>query len=65
MRATDPLLQGGSLVIDRARGEAVFLHRDRFAGDHASVDDLVAACEAVYERERAGGTGTQPGRPLL
>jgi hypothetical protein len=55
MRAADPLLQGGALVVDCASGEVVFLHRDRFAGDHASIDDIVAAAEEVFARVDAGG----------
>lgn len=55
MRATDPLLQGGSLVVDCAAGDVVFLHRDRFAGDHASIDDIVAAADAVFARVDGAG----------
>jgi hypothetical protein len=46
MRATDPFLQGGALVVD-SKGTVVLLHRDQFGGDHAPLDNLVDAAEHI------------------
>lgn len=47
MRAADPFLQGGSMVVDVANGEVVYFHKDKFAGDHAPISELVSAAESV------------------
>jgi hypothetical protein len=46
MRATDPFLQGGALVVDR-EGTVVLLHRDQYGGDHAPLGNLVDAAEHI------------------
>lgn len=47
MRATDPLLQGGALVVNKD-GTVILLHRDKYAGDHASMDALAAAVNQIF-----------------
>lgn len=47
MRAADPFLQGGSMVVDVANGDVVYFHKDKFAGDHAPISELANAAEGV------------------
>lgn len=59
MRANDPLLQGGSLVVDKD-GVVVMLHRDKYAGDHASIESLVSAVQQAFAGATApAGGGTR------
>lgn len=41
---TDPFQQGGAMVVDDAL-MVRYLHRDKFAGDHASIPDLQQAVD--------------------
>lgn len=45
---TDPFQQGGALVVDDAM-MVRYLHRDRFAGDHAPIDELQRAVDGAKE----------------
>jgi hypothetical protein len=50
MKATDPLRQGGALVLD-ADGNVVLLHRDAYAGDHCDVKILAQAVKDALKLE--------------
>ena len=48
----DALQQGGTLVVS-TRGDILWAHVDRFAGDHASPEEILRALELQGERLHA------------